>query len=56
MSNNTQRYDQIDQWIDQHFDEQVEFLKALVAVPTDTPPGNNTPHALRTAELLKDFG
>ena len=56
MSNNTQRYDQIDQWIDQHFDEQVEFLKALVAVPTDTPPGNNTPHALRTAELLKAFG
>jgi len=56
MSNNTQRYDQIDQWIDQHFDEQVAFLKALVAVPTDTPPGNNTPHALRTAELLKDFG
>jgi len=56
MSNNTPRYDQIDQWIDQHFDEQVEFLKALVAVPTDTPPGNNTPHALRTAELLKDFG
>jgi len=56
MSNNTQRYDQIDQWIDQHLDEQVEFLKALVAVPTDTPPGNNTPHALRTAELLKDFG
>jgi len=25
-------------------------------VPTDTPPGNNAPHAERTAELLKDFG
>jgi len=25
-------------------------------VPTDTPPGNNAPHAERTAELLKGFG
>ena len=49
-------YAQLDDWIDQHFDEQVQFFKALVAVPTDTPPGNNTPHALRTAELLQDFG
>lgn len=47
---------QLDAWIDAHFDEQVRFLQALVQVPTDTPPGNNTPHALRTAELLKDFG
>ena len=46
----------IDAWVDQHFDEQVAFLKQLVAVPTDSPPGNNTPHALRTAELLKGFG
>jgi succinyl-diaminopimelate desuccinylase len=34
----------------------VRFLQALVRVPTDTPPGNNAPHAERTAELLKDFG
>jgi len=27
-----------------------------VRVPTDTPPGNNSPHALRTAELLQEFG
>ncbi|MFM7332673.1 MAG: M20 family metallopeptidase [Brachymonas sp.] len=47
---------QLDSWIDQHFDEQVKFLQALIQVPTDTPPGNNTPHALRTAQLLKDFG
>ncbi|RYY85184.1 MAG: M20/M25/M40 family metallo-hydrolase, partial [Comamonadaceae bacterium] len=32
------------------------FLQALVRVPTDTPPGNNAPHAQRTAELLQDFG
>ena len=25
-------------------------------VPTDTPPGNNTPHAVRTAELLQTMG
>jgi acetylornithine deacetylase/succinyl-diaminopimelate desuccinylase-like protein len=25
-------------------------------VPTDTPPGNNAPHAQRTAELLQAFG
>ena len=49
-------YDRIDQWIDQHFDEQVKFLQALVRVPTDTPPGNNTPHAVRTAELLLHMG
>jgi succinyl-diaminopimelate desuccinylase len=52
----TSTYDALDQWVDAHFDEQVRFLQALVRVPTDTPPGNNTPHALRTADLLKDFG
>ena len=52
----TQNYDQLDQWIDAHFDEQVKFLQALVQVPTDTPPGNNTPHAVKTTELLKAMG
>ncbi len=46
----------LDAWIDAHFDQEVQFLQALVRVPTDTPPGNNTPHALRTAELLQAFG
>ena len=46
----------LDAWIDAHFDEQVRFLQALVRVPTDTPPGNNAPHAERTAELLEGFG
>jgi acetylornithine deacetylase/succinyl-diaminopimelate desuccinylase family protein len=49
-------YDKIDAWIDSHFDEQVKFLQALIQVPTDTPPGNNAPHAERTAALLADFG
>ena len=46
----------LDAWIDQHFDEQVAFLQQLVRVPTDTPPGNNAPHAERTAELIKAWG
>ncbi|WP_198086984.1 ArgE/DapE family deacylase [Variovorax sp. E3] len=49
-------YAKLDAWIDAHFDEEVKFLQQLVQVPTDTPPGNNAPHAERTAELLKDFG
>src|SRR3990167_1874565 len=49
-------YAALDAWIDQHFDEEVRFLQALVRVPTDTPPGNNAPHAERTAELLSTFG
>ena len=49
-------YAALDAWIDQHFDEEVQFLQALVQVPTDTPPGNNAPHAERTAELLKTLG
>ena len=52
----TTTYEQLDAWIDQHFDEQVRFLQALVRVPTDTPPGNNAPHAERTAELIRAFG
>ena len=49
-------YQQLDTWIDEHFDEQVTFLQHLIRVPTDTPPGNNAPHAERTAELLKSMG
>ncbi len=46
----------IDIWIDAHFDEEVLFLQQLVRVPTDTPPGNNAPHAERTAALLAEMG
>jgi succinyl-diaminopimelate desuccinylase len=52
----TSAHAQLDAWIDAHFDEEVRFLQALVRVPTDTPPGNNAPHAERTAELLQGFG
>jgi acetylornithine deacetylase/succinyl-diaminopimelate desuccinylase family protein len=49
-------YDRLDAWVDAHFAEEVRFLQELVRVPTDTPPGNNAPHAERTAELLQGFG
>jgi succinyl-diaminopimelate desuccinylase len=49
-------HQQIDAWVDAHFDDEVKFLQQLVKVPTDTPPGNNAPHAERTAELLAAFG
>jgi acetylornithine deacetylase/succinyl-diaminopimelate desuccinylase-like protein len=49
-------HDRLDAWIDAHFDEEVRFLQELVRVPTDTPPGNNAPHAERTAELLAGMG
>ncbi|RYF83430.1 MAG: M20/M25/M40 family metallo-hydrolase [Comamonadaceae bacterium] len=58
MSNptNTATYAALDAWIDAHFDEEVRFLQEVVRVPTDTPPGNNAPHAERTAELIAAFG
>ena len=49
-------HERLDAWIDANFDAQVRFLQELVRVPTDTPPGNNAPHAARTAELLREFG
>lgn len=49
-------HQKLDAWIDAHFDEQVRFLQELIRVPTDTPPGNNAPHADRTADLLQGFG
>ena len=53
---NSTLYAQLDAWVNQHFDEEVRFLQELVRVPTDTPPGNNAPHAERTAELLQAMG
>ena len=36
--------------------EQEAFLAELVKVPSDTPPGNNEPHARRAAQLLEAMG
>jgi acetylornithine deacetylase/succinyl-diaminopimelate desuccinylase-like protein len=49
-------YAALDQWVADHFTEETAFLQELVRVPTDTPPGNNAPHAERTAQLLRAWG
>ena len=50
------RYAALDAWVELHFDEEVRYLQALVQVPTDTPPGDNAAHALRTQQLLAQMG
>ncbi|ASM77769.1 peptidase M20 [Vitreoscilla filiformis] len=50
------RYAALDAWIEAHFDEEVAFLQTLVRVPTDTPPGDNAPHAEVTAQALDHMG
>src|SRR5262245_12177922 len=42
--------------VEARFEEEVAFLRELVRVPTDTPPGDNAPHAERTAALLEAMG
>ncbi|HEY1151876.1 MAG TPA: peptidase M20, partial [Pseudoduganella sp.] len=48
--------DKISEWIDQHFDEEVAFLQKVLQTPTDTPPGNNAPHAELVAGLVEAYG
>jgi acetylornithine deacetylase/succinyl-diaminopimelate desuccinylase-like protein len=43
-------------WIDDHFDAQVAFLQDVIRIPTDTPPGNNAPHAHAVAARLDELG
>jgi len=52
----TSAHDRLDAWVDAHFDEQVRLLQALVRVPTDTPPGDNAPHAEHTAGHIAALG
>ena len=49
-------YERIGDWVDNHLDESIAFLRELVRVPSDTPPGDNARHAHRTAELLAQMG
>ncbi|KAG7142262.1 Succinyl-diaminopimelate desuccinylase like protein [Verticillium longisporum] len=49
-------HQRLDAWVDAHFDEEISFLQSLVRQPTDTPKGNNAPHAELTADLLHTFG
>jgi succinyl-diaminopimelate desuccinylase len=52
----TDTYNALDQWVAEHFAEETFFLQQLVRMPTDTPPGNNAPHAELTAELIRAWG
>ena len=45
-------HDELGRFIDAHHPEQVEFLREIVRVPSDTPPGNNAPAAEKAAALL----
>ncbi|MDY0974187.1 M20/M25/M40 family metallo-hydrolase [Massilia sp. CFBP9012] len=53
---NNPLHDRVTSWIDAHFDEQVAFLQQVVRIPTDTPPGNNAPHADAVADMLEAAG
>ena len=48
--------EQLAAWIDAHFDEQVGFLQQVIRIPTDTPPGNNAPHAEAVAGMVEAYG
>jgi acetylornithine deacetylase/succinyl-diaminopimelate desuccinylase-like protein len=54
MSEQTRQ--QLTDWIDAHFDEEVRFLQGVIQIPTDTPPGNNAPHADAIANMVEEFG
>ncbi|MFA7438813.1 M20/M25/M40 family metallo-hydrolase [Castellaniella sp.] len=43
-------------WVDAHFQEQVALLQALVAIPTDTPPGDTAAHAEAVAQRVQSWG
>ena len=46
----------IDAFVDAHHDAQVAFLREIVRVPSDTPPGDNAPAAEKAATLLERLG
>jgi succinyl-diaminopimelate desuccinylase len=49
-------YARIADFVQQNFAAEVAFLRELVRVPSDTPPGDNAPHARRAAKLLEAMG
>ncbi|HZX28262.1 MAG TPA: peptidase M20, partial [Telluria sp.] len=48
--------DQLIAWIDAHFDEEVALLQEVIRIPTDTPPGNNAPHAEAVVQMVERYG
>jgi succinyl-diaminopimelate desuccinylase len=49
-------YALLDAEVDASHADAIAFLRELVRVPTDTPPGDNAPHAELTAGLLETRG
>ncbi len=49
-------YAALGNWIDAHHAEQIEFLRTIVRVPSDTPPGDNARAAEAAAALLTALG
>ena len=49
-------HDDSARWIDAHHAAQIEFLREIVRVPSDTPPGDNAPAAEKAAALLTALG
>jgi succinyl-diaminopimelate desuccinylase len=46
----------VSDFIERNFEKQVDFLKALVRVPSDNPPGDCAPHAQAAKVLLEKLG
>ncbi len=49
-------YEELGHWIDAHHPRQIEFLREIVRVPSDTPPGDNAPAAEKAAQLVGALG
>ena len=43
-------------WLAQHHDDATSLLAELVKLPSDNPPGDCAPHAVRAAVLLEGLG
>ena len=53
---NAINHDGLGRWIDEHHAQQIEFLRQIVRVPSDTPPGDNAHAAEKAAELIAGLG
>ena len=56
MNDMTAQPETLDALVDARFDDSVAFLRELVRMPSDTPPGANAGHAEGTAKLLEALG
>src|SRR5262245_40046093 len=48
--------EQITSFVDREFARETAFLAELVKVPSDNPPGDCAPHAVRARQLLEAMG